>query len=27
VRETADPEWLAKDPFEDLYDAELGLPK
>ncbi|MBA2775440.1 MAG: type II toxin-antitoxin system VapB family antitoxin [Chloroflexia bacterium] len=26
VRETADPEWLAKDPFEDLYD-ELGLPK
>lgn len=27
VRETADPEWLAKDPFEDLYDDELGLPK
>jgi len=27
VRETADPEWLAKDPFEDLYDEKLGLPK
>lgn len=26
VRETADPEWLARDPFEDLYD-EFGLPK
>jgi antitoxin VapB len=27
VRKTADPEWLAKDPFEDLYDDETGLPK
>jgi antitoxin VapB len=27
VREAADPEWLAKDPFEDLYDEETGLPK
>jgi antitoxin VapB len=27
IRETADPEWLAKDPFEELYDDELGLPK
>lgn len=27
VRESADPEWLAKDPFEDLYDEETGLPK
>lgn len=27
VRETADPAWLAKDPFEDLYDEETGLPK
>lgn len=25
VRERADPEWLARDPTEDLYD-ELGLP-
>lgn len=27
IRETADPEWLAKDPFEELYDDELGLPR
>jgi len=27
VCETADPEWLAKDPFEELYDDEFGLPK
>lgn len=27
VRETADPAWLERDPFEDLYDDELGLPK
>jgi len=26
VRETADPEWLARDPTDDLYD-EFGLPK
>lgn len=26
VRETVDPEWLAKDPFEDMYD-KYGLPK
>ncbi len=26
VRETADPEWLDRDPFEELYD-ENGLPK
>jgi hypothetical protein len=26
VRESADPQWLAKDPIDDLYD-EYGLPK
>jgi len=26
VRESADPEWLAKDPTDELYD-EYGLPK
>lgn len=26
VREASDPEWLATDPFEDLYDKETGLP-
>ncbi len=26
VRETADPEWLAADPFDELYD-ENGLPR
>lgn len=27
VRDTADPAWLESDPFEELYDDELGLPK
>ncbi len=27
VRESADPAWLESDPFEELYDDELGLPK
>jgi hypothetical protein len=25
--ERVKPEWLAKDPTEDLYDDEPGLPK
>lgn len=27
LRAAADPDWLARDPFADLYDDELGLPK
>ena len=27
IRASADPEWLARDPTEDLYDDESGLPK
>lgn len=27
IRETSDPAWLERDPFEELYDDELGLPK
>lgn len=26
LRAAADPEWLARDPFQDLYD-EAGLPR
>jgi hypothetical protein len=27
IRDKADPEWLARDQIEDLYDDQLGLPK
>ncbi len=27
LRAIADPGWLARDPFAELYDDELGLPK
>jgi len=27
VRESVDPQWLATDQIDELYDDELGLPK
>jgi hypothetical protein len=27
LRANTDPEWLARDQIEDLYDDHLGLPK